>query len=83
MQNDRLRTAVVGAGYVGIATAVGLAEQGRDIVLVEQDPDRLAALSEGRIPFHEPGLPEAYATQHAAGQIVPSAQTPGTAWTSS
>jgi UDP-glucose/GDP-mannose dehydrogenase family, NAD binding domain len=62
MTRDRLKTAVVGAGYVGIATAVGLAEQGRDIVLVEQDPARLAALADGRIPFHEPGLPEAYAT---------------------
>jgi len=54
-----LKTAVVGAGYVGIATAVGLAEQGRDIVLVEHNPGRLAALTDGRIPFHEPGLPEA------------------------
>lgn len=76
MTRDSVKTAVVGAGYVGIATAVGLAEQGRDIVLVEQDPDRLAALADGRIPFHEPGLPEAYASQHAAGRIVPSAEIP-------
>ena len=70
------RAAVVGAGYVGIATAIGLTEQGRDIVLVEQDPSRLAALAEGRIPFHEPGLPEAYAAQHAAGRIVSTAEIP-------
>ena len=57
---DNLSTAVVGAGYVGIATAVGLAEQGNDVVLVEMEPARLAALADGRIPFHEPGLPEAY-----------------------
>lgn len=73
---DNLKTAVVGAGYVGIATAVGLAEQGGDIVLVEQDPDRLAVLVDGRIPLHEPGLPGAYATQHAAGRIVPTAALP-------
>ncbi len=76
MRDHTLKTAVVGAGYVGVATAVGLAEQGRDIVLVEQDPDRLAALADGRIPFHEPGLPEAYASQHAAGRIMPSAEIP-------
>jgi UDPglucose 6-dehydrogenase len=70
------RTAVVGAGYVGIATAVGLAEQGSTVVLVEQDPARLAALADGRIPFHEPGLPEVYATLHAAARIVPSAEIP-------
>jgi len=74
MTRDRLKTAVLGAGYVGIATAVGLAEQGRNVVLVEQDPARLAALADGRIPFHEPGLPEAYAAQHVAGRIVPSAE---------
>jgi UDPglucose 6-dehydrogenase len=77
MALQELRTAVVGAGYVGIATAVGLAEQGHDIVLVEQDPTRLAALTEGRIPFHEPGLPQAYAAQHAARRIAPSATIPG------
>jgi len=32
--------------------------------------------SDGRIPFHEPGLPEAYATQHAVGRIVPGAEIP-------
>jgi UDPglucose 6-dehydrogenase len=70
------RTAVVGAGYVGIATAVGLAELGRDVVLVERDPYRLAALIDGKIPFHEPGLPDAYATLHAAGRIEPCPDIP-------
>ncbi len=68
--------AVVGAGYVGIATAVGLAEQGHDVVLVERDGGRLAVLGAGRIPFHEPGLPAAYAAQHAIGRIVPTAEIP-------
>jgi len=52
MQDDTLKTAVVGAGYVGIATAMGLAEQGRDIVPIEEDPDRMAALADSRIPFN-------------------------------
>jgi UDPglucose 6-dehydrogenase len=71
-----VRAAVVGAGYVGIATAVGLAEQGLDVVLVEQDSARLTALLDGRIPFHEPGLPEAYANQYAAARIVAAAEIP-------
>ena len=67
-------TAVVGAGYAGIATAVGLAESGLRTLLVEKDRDRLAALVDGRIPFHEPGLADAYAREHAAGRILPSAE---------
>jgi UDPglucose 6-dehydrogenase len=76
LENHDSRAAVVGAGYVGLATAVVLAEQGHHVVLVERDPDRLAALANGRIPFHEPGLPDAYAAQHAAGRIVPRADFP-------
>ena len=72
-----MKTAVLGAGYVGVATAVGVAERGHAVILVEQDAGRLAALLDGRVPFHEPGLPVAYAVQHAAGQIVPSAEIPG------
>jgi UDPglucose 6-dehydrogenase len=76
MSDVGVRTAVIGAGYVGIATAVGLAEQGHNVVLVEQEATRLSALMDRRIPFHEPGLPEAYASQYAAGRIVPRAEIP-------
>ena len=63
MTRDSVKTAVVGAGYVGIATAVGLAEQDDTVVPVERDPARLAALAEGRVAFYERGLPDAYAAQ--------------------
>lgn len=76
MAQERLRTAVIGAGYVRIATAVGLAEHGHDVVLVEQDRGKLETLAAGRIPFHEPGLPEVYATLHAEARIVPRADVP-------
>jgi UDPglucose 6-dehydrogenase len=76
MEKDNSCAAVFGAGYVGLATAVGLAEQGHHDVLVERDPDRLAARAGGRIPFHEPGPPEACATQHAGVRIVPRADVP-------
>jgi UDPglucose 6-dehydrogenase len=49
---------VVGAGYVGLTTAVGLAEDGRHVRLVEIDEARLRLLRDGRAPIHEPGLEE-------------------------
>src|SRR5450756_2807922 len=56
MQDDTLKTAGVGAGHAGIATATGLAEQGREVVLVEQDPGRLGALADEAEPVPRTGV---------------------------
>ena len=56
-----MRVTVVGAGYVGLVTGVSLARHGHQVTLVERDADRRAALSAGRMPIVEPGLPEAFA----------------------
>lgn len=50
--------AVVGGGYVGLVTAVGLAELGFDVVVHEVDPGRRATLLRGYLPIREPGLEE-------------------------
>ena len=48
--------AVIGAGYVGIPTAVTLATLGHQVVLAERDPRRLSVLQSGKSPIYEPGL---------------------------
>jgi len=50
------RIAVIGSGYVGTVVAGCLAYVGNDVIAVESDPDRLAQLVRGKVPFHEPGL---------------------------
>jgi len=47
---------MVGAGYVGLVTAVCLADAGVDVRLLDIDPARLAMLRQGRAPIHEPLL---------------------------
>ena len=59
--------AVVGAGYVGLVSAVGPAAKGHGIELVETDPNRLAALRDGRVPFTEAGVQEALNDSLASG----------------
>lgn len=70
------RIIVVGAGYVGLVTAVGLASVGHRVELVETRPDRLAALRAGRSPIHESGVPEALSQSLADGRLT-IADSPG------
>ncbi|MFP5224433.1 MAG: UDP-glucose dehydrogenase family protein [Actinomycetota bacterium] len=53
-----MRIAVVGTGYVGLVTGACFAELGHQVACVDNDPDKVAKLRQGTIPFHEPGLPE-------------------------
>jgi UDPglucose 6-dehydrogenase len=60
---------VVGAGYVGLVTAVGLAELGREVRLVEVDPGRRTEVAAGRAPIPEPGLGAALGAVVASGRL--------------
>ena len=66
---SRRSIAVVGAGYVGLVSAVGFAAMGHDVELVETDPDRLAALHRGEVPFTEAGVQDALTAALAAGTL--------------
>jgi UDPglucose 6-dehydrogenase len=69
MSSSQRSLTVIGAGYVGLVTAVGLARLGRDVHLVETGTVRLATLLSGRIPIHEAGLPDAFTAATAAGRL--------------
>lgn len=49
---------VVGCGYVGLVTGVGLAELGHHVSCYDINPERVAQLQKGKTPYYEPGLPE-------------------------
>jgi UDPglucose 6-dehydrogenase len=55
---DSRRIGVFGAGWVGLVTGGCFAELGHEVVVRDVVPDRIAALQAGRLPFHEPDLPE-------------------------
>ena len=56
------RVAVVGLGYVGLTTAVGLGQLGHDIVGIDIDESKVRSLSDGMSPIFEAGMDEALAT---------------------
>jgi len=51
-----VRVTVIGAGYVGLVTGACLAETGNTVMCVDKDARKVALLTSGKIPFHEPGL---------------------------
>src|SRR5712691_1121770 len=53
-----MRIAVVGSGYVGLVTGTCFADLGHDVMLVDNDEQRLADLRSGDVPIHERFLPE-------------------------
>ena len=53
-----MQIAVVGSGYVGLVAGACFADLGHDVVLVDNDQDKLSALKTGDVPIHEKFLPE-------------------------
>jgi len=53
-----MRIAVVGSGYVGLVAGACFADLGHDVILVDNDAQKLAALNSGEVPIHEKFLPE-------------------------
>ncbi|ULE33653.1 UDP-glucose dehydrogenase family protein [Mycobacterium sp. IDR2000157661] len=55
---SEIRVGVIGAGYVGLTTAVCMAELGHHTVCVDVDAGRVEQLRRGVALIDEPGLPE-------------------------
>jgi UDPglucose 6-dehydrogenase len=53
-----MKVAVIGAGYVGLTTALSLAYVGHEVVGVDLDADKVARLNRGELPFYEPHAKE-------------------------
>jgi len=53
-----MRIAVVGSGYVGLVAGACFADLGHEVIVVDNDQGKLAALKAGQVPIHEQFLPE-------------------------
>jgi UDPglucose 6-dehydrogenase/GDP-mannose 6-dehydrogenase len=53
-----MRVSIVGTGYVGLVSGVGLAEIGHQVTCVDVDPAKVEMIRSAKAPIHEPGLDE-------------------------
>ncbi len=62
--------AVVGIGRVGLPLALSFADRGLRVIGVDNDPARLGAVREGRMPFEEPGAQELLDRLHGTERLT-------------
>ena len=65
-----MKLVMVGTGYVGLVSGVCFSDFGHDVVCVDRDADKIAALQTGTVPIYEPGLEEMLARNVAAGRLA-------------
>jgi len=53
---SKLRIGIIGAGYVGLSSAVVFAHIGHEVMIYDRDPEKTKLLKSGRSYLYEPGL---------------------------
>jgi len=51
-----MKITILGAGYVGLVTGIGLSEFGNEVVCADTNVDKVRSLKDGVLPIYEPGL---------------------------
>ena len=64
-----MKISVIGCGYLGAVHAAAMSELGHDVIGIDVDPAKVEALSAGRAPFFEPGLPEILTSAVDSGRL--------------
>lgn len=64
-----MRITMIGSGYVGLVSGACLADFGHDVICVDKEDAKIAALQAGKMPIYEPGLENLVAHNVAAGRL--------------
>jgi UDPglucose 6-dehydrogenase len=65
-----MRITMIGSGYVGLVSGACFSDFGHDVICVDKDEGKIAALEAGRMPIYEPGLDTLVAANVAAGRLT-------------
>jgi UDPglucose 6-dehydrogenase len=64
-----MKVGIIGTGYVGLPTGVGLAELGNEVVCVDKEQTKIDKLNTGELTIYEDGLEELFKKNVAQGRL--------------
>ncbi len=64
-----MKIAMVGSGYVGLVSGACFADFGHQVVCIDKDERKIAALEDGVMPIYEPGLDALVESNVKAGRL--------------
>lgn len=64
-----MKIGIIGTGYVGLPTGVGLAELGNEVICIDREVKKIEALKAGKITLYEDGLEVLFHKNVKAGRI--------------
>ena len=63
------RLSVIGTGYLGVTHSACMASLGHQVIALDIDASKISSLASGKVPFHEPGLPELLSSALDSGKL--------------
>ncbi|MGA8076421.1 MAG: UDP-glucose/GDP-mannose dehydrogenase family protein [Xanthobacteraceae bacterium] len=70
-----MRVTMIGAGYVGLVSGACFADFGHQVICIDKDAGKVAALNRGEIPIFEPGLADLVDANMRQGRLEFAAAT--------
>ena len=60
---------IIGTGYVGLPTGVGMAELGNNVICIDKEQSKIDALRAGQVTLYEDGLEELFKKNIESGRL--------------